>query len=759
MYMLSKISSIFTVLLLLVVSDPAFAGSTSAYLINGHKYAMDEDLFNRAVQEWYDANLDSIGFEKLVDSLANAYSITINEITFPKDIELIYQEDSTSTYDIAGKIIIPAWLVKATGLGCSFTGNISEMGIGFKANDKFENGSLQITDLATEIFPPDMNVSGNGNFLCPIVADSLGSYLYTALTVYLENTALSFRNISSGGIFDIFNPISALQLRDSTLIDEAFKDFPFDLKLRTMYDSGLAAAQLVAVVNFLTGTSSDPEAFKEVDPGKPVNPELHYGGFSFLYWVLQQGYPWHQDWSETQRINTAFNTMHAINIGNYRLEIRWRDLQKKVYRGTDLHPDSLSMGDIDTLITDADHWDTTAFTDIEGILTAGSAQNLQPFMAIGVGHQDRMPDDENGKQIAPATPDWVAPENYTGVSADEYLYNLKIYAHAVVKRFADKIDIWQIENELDAAGFASADPQWWRKGDLWQDFEFRDRVWQTLVQAVREEDPTALITHDLHMLGFMPAMESWIKDMDIVGVNFYPNQTTAIPVLGFMTGEYVWAVRRVLKGLGYAEKPVWLIETGYPGVNEADPPDSIRLEDDMAYFSENRQAAYIESAVTSAAENGADGFYYYSLTSQEDMPEQLPDLNKYIRYSGLIRRDTDEPKPGLDAFAAAIAKYITIIPTAIAEPENLPHTIRLSQNRPNPFNPTTVISWQMPAASHVELTVFNVLGEKVATLVSRNLGPGNYSVTFDGTDLASGIYYYRLIAGEFLAFRKMILLK
>lgn len=757
--MYSRLLSILSVLVSLIAVCPGFAASTSAYLVNGHKYAMDEDLFNRAVQEWYDANLNSIGFEQLVDSIANAYDITISEITFPQDVELIYLEDSTGTYDFAGKIIIPAWVVKATGLGCSFTGNISEMGIGFKANDKFANGSLQITDMTTEVFPPDMNVSSNGNFLCPIIADSLGSYLYAALNVYLENTALAFQNISSGGLFDIFNPISALQLSDSTLVNEAFKDFPFDLKLRTIYDSDLGAAQMVAVVNFLTGTSSDPEAFKDIDPGKPENPVLHYGGFSFLYWVLQQGFPWHQDWTETQRVNKAFDIMSTNQIAQYRLELRWRDLQKKVYRGTDLHPDSLSMDDIDMLITDADHWDTTAFNDMQTILNAGSERDLQPFMAIGVGHQDRMPDDENGDQIAPATQDWVAPENYTAVSADEYLYNLKIYAHAVVKRFASQIDIWQIENELDAAGFASADPQWWRKGDLWQDEDFRNRVWQTLVQAVREEDPTALITHDLHMLGFMPAMESWIKDMDIVGVNFYPNQTTAIPVMGFMAGEYVWAVRRVLKGLGYADKPVWLIETGYPGVYEADPPDSIRLEDDMVYFSESRQAAYIESAVTKAAENGADGFYYYSLTAQEDMSEVIPDLNKYIRYSGLIRRDTDDPKPGLEAFAAAIADYIQVIPTSIAGSENLPRTISLSQNRPNPFNPTTIISWQMPAASHVELTVFNVLGEKVATLVSKILGPGNYSVTFDGTNLASGIYYYRLVTGNFQGIRKMILLK
>jgi len=88
-----------------------------------------------------------------------------------------------------------------------------------------------------------------------------------------------------------------------------------------------------------------------------------------------------------------------------------------------------------------------------------------------------------------------------------------------------------------------------------------------------------------------------------------------------------------------------------------------------------------------------------------------------------------------------------------------PRAFQLHQNYPNPFNSNTVISWQLAVGDQVDLTVYNVLGEKVATLVSKRLQPGNHRYLFDGSTLASGIYYYELTAGEFKAVRKMILLR
>ena len=88
-----------------------------------------------------------------------------------------------------------------------------------------------------------------------------------------------------------------------------------------------------------------------------------------------------------------------------------------------------------------------------------------------------------------------------------------------------------------------------------------------------------------------------------------------------------------------------------------------------------------------------------------------------------------------------------------------PASFKLNQNYPNPFNPITVISWQLAVNSQVELTVYNVLGEKLATLVSKRMHPGNHRYLFDGGNLASGVYYYQLAAGEYRVVKKMILLR
>ena len=88
-----------------------------------------------------------------------------------------------------------------------------------------------------------------------------------------------------------------------------------------------------------------------------------------------------------------------------------------------------------------------------------------------------------------------------------------------------------------------------------------------------------------------------------------------------------------------------------------------------------------------------------------------------------------------------------------------PRTYSLDQNYPNPFNPTTTIRFTIPESQDVRLDVYNVLGQRVATLVNTQMTAGTHAVPFDATRLASGMYIYRLQAGEFVQQRKMMLIK
>jgi len=99
-------------------------------------------------------------------------------------------------------------------------------------------------------------------------------------------------------------------------------------------------------------------------------------------------------------------------------------------------------------------------------------------------------------------------------------------------------------------------------------------------------------------------------------------------------------------------------------------------------------------------------------------------------------------------------------PTAINDKTNaIPTDYQLQQNYPNPFNPATVISYQLPVTSDVRLTIYNMLGEVVATPLSENQPAGIHSIQFDGSQLSSGVYFYNLQAGEFNQVRKMLLVK
>ncbi len=89
----------------------------------------------------------------------------------------------------------------------------------------------------------------------------------------------------------------------------------------------------------------------------------------------------------------------------------------------------------------------------------------------------------------------------------------------------------------------------------------------------------------------------------------------------------------------------------------------------------------------------------------------------------------------------------------------IPNFYALQQNYPNPFNPATKISYALPKTGNVTLKVYDILGREVATLVNEVKQAGIYTVDFNASNLASGVYFYRILSGDFTAVKKMVLVK
>jgi hypothetical protein len=107
-----------------------------------------------------------------------------------------------------------------------------------------------------------------------------------------------------------------------------------------------------------------------------------------------------------------------------------------------------------------------------------------------------------------------------------------------------------------------------------------------------------------------------------------------------------------------------------------------------------------------------------------------------------------------------IVKYVQSPPlVAATEAADRPAATILWQNYPNPFNPKTVVSFQTTAADRVRLIVYDVLGREVETLVDEMKAPGRYSVTWDASKFASGVYFYRIVAGIYMSTKRMVVLK
>lgn len=140
-----------------------------------------------------------------------------------------------------------------------------------------------------------------------------------------------------------------------------------------------------------------------------------------------------------------------------------------------------------------------------------------------------------------------------------------------------------------------------------------------------------------------------------------------------------------------------------------------------------------------------------------DHPEKNPKMRDNM-YGSVY-----EPSPGnlhwMNADYFGTAELVDELSTGINSSKTNPVQFQLLQNYPNPFNPSTVISYHVPMLSDVTLKIYDVLGREISILVNEEKKVGSYEVNFDGSNLTSGIYFYKLSVGKFSETNKMTLLK
>jgi hypothetical protein len=168
---------------------------------------------------------------------------------------------------------------------------------------------------------------------------------------------------------------------------------------------------------------------------------------------------------------------------------------------------------------------------------------------------------------------------------------------------------------------------------------------------------------------------------------------------------------------------------------------------------------------------GGDTFRVSLQSGDPDFPMTLTwpkNLSSYYPFcsmreigggASLVDMLTDTTVTLEDNTATGVRIYASVICPNVLEEKNIPTAYSLEQNYPNPFNPTTAINYQSPITSYVTLKVFDVLGREVALLVNEKKEAGKYEVEWNAESYPSGVYFYKLVTGNYIETKKMILMK
>jgi hypothetical protein len=247
----------------------------------------------------------------------------------------------------------------------------------------------------------------------------------------------------------------------------------------------------------------------------------------------------------------------------------------------------------------------------------------------------------------------------------------------------------------------------------------------------------------------------------------------------YETGPNVWAYKWIAQNLNEGTG------LGYPGVTGNPPTPYLNQTNNAVHgaISADGQIlglVWLDAATTAPADTMPDIWFSWrhvngttwsspsNLTQTPTFPELLlhaapimksNGANSYTMFVGRSYQqgiNTYPPDNGVVTtfFAAPHTFTVTDVPE-----NGQPGSFRLQQNYPNPFNPSTTIRYSLGRASSVTITVYNTLGQEVATVVDELRAAGNHEATFDASRLSSGVYIYKLTAGDFTESRKMMLVR
>jgi hypothetical protein len=342
---------------------------------------------------------------------------------------------------------------------------------------------------------------------------------------------------------------------------------------------------------------------------------------------------------------------------------------------------------------------------------------------------------------------WVALANGTTVPLPVYTPTARIQA---------------IHNSADAA--ASVVDVWLNDGLLIDDFAFRTASpfidapagvdFDITIQPSNSTDTTNGLWRQTYQLA---DGETYVLIADgIVSASGY---TPATPF-----DIFVYAMgREQADSLGYTDVLVFHGATDAPTVDVVEVGAGAGTIIDDISFGEYQGYLSLPTADYRLDVRDATGTVTVATYDAPLSTLGLQDSALVVFASGFLTpaNNSNGPSFGLwVALANGTVVPLPVVPTSIDEFGNvLPKEYALSQNYPNPFNPSTKIRFALPKSGNVTLKVFDVTGRVVATLVNGNLQAGEFEYTLDGSNLSSGIYFYRIQADGFSSVRQMILIK